>query len=289
VTLVVRPDVPGSHTISAEVSAAASVDPARANDLASLTIEVGGPPLLADLVLGKTADAERVTAGDALRYEVTVLNQGPGPATGVRVVDQLPAGVSFVLAAPSQGTCGFEPGSAAVVCPLGTLLAGAQATISIVVAVPFSTPAETVLVNWAGAVAEPSEPTPADNEDTASVTVDPAPPPLGENMDPLGAGEQLAYGENVGWINLEPLGGGGPGVEVRDAELRGWMWGENVGWCSLSCAQTSSCASAAFGVTIDPATGVFGGQAWAENVGWIAFSGEGPDGFRIATAWRGTP
>jgi uncharacterized repeat protein (TIGR01451 family) len=326
VTLVVRPDVAGTHAIAARATTAGSLDPAPGNDAATLAIEVGGPPPAADLALTKVADAERVRSGDGLRYEVTVINQGPGAATGVRVVDQLPAGVSFVLAAPSQGTCSFEAGSSAVVCPLGTLLFGAQATISIVVAVSFTTPPDTVLVNWAGAVAEQSEPTPADNEATASVTVDPPPPAPGENMDPAGTGEQFAYGENVGWINLEPLGGGGPGVEVRDDGLRGWMWGENVGWCSLSCLQTAncaevdyavtndgagnlagwawcenagwisfscantgSCATAAYGVTIDPAAGVFAGRAWGENVGWISFSGTGPAAFRVVTGWRATP
>jgi hypothetical protein len=242
------------------------------------------------------------------------------------VVDQLPAGISFVLASPSQGTCAYEPGSAVVVCPLGALLAGEEATILIVATVALSTPAETVLVNWAGVVAEQTETAPADNEDTVSVTVDAAPVPDGENVDPDGSGEQFAYAENAGWLNLEPLGDGGPGVEVTDTGLTGWMWGENLGWCSLSCAvtgscgavpfgvtndgagalggwawcenagwisfscaNTGSCAAAAYGVAIDPATGVFAGRAWGENVGWISFSGTGAAPFRVVTNWRATP
>jgi len=55
-----------------------------------------------------------------------------------------------------------------------------------------------------------------------------------ENTDPDGDGSQYAYGENVGWLNAEPLGDGGPGVRVEDFELTGWFWGENVGWVSLA-------------------------------------------------------
>ncbi|MDY6950446.1 MAG: hypothetical protein SWE60_02960, partial [Thermodesulfobacteriota bacterium] len=38
-----------------------------------------------------------------------------------------------------------------------------------------------------------------------------------ENIDPDNDDSQYAWGENVGWINLEPEGDGGPGVEVGDA------------------------------------------------------------------------
>ena len=37
-----------------------------------------------------------------------------------------------------------------------------------------------------------------------------------ENIDPNNDSSQYAWGENVGWLNLEPDGDGGPGVEVGD-------------------------------------------------------------------------
>ena len=144
---------------------------------------------------------------------------------------------------------------------------------------------------------------------------------LAENIDPDNDDSQYAWGENVGWLNLEPDGDGGQGVEVGDSELTGWIWGENIGWTSLSCTNTGSCATVPYGVTndgngglagyawaenagwisfscqntascgtadygvaIDPATGVFSGFAWAENVGWISFAhAEGAP----KTSWRG--
>jgi hypothetical protein len=92
-----------------------------------------------------------------------------------------------------------------------------------------------------------------------------------ENIDPYNDGSQYAYGENVGWLNAEPLGDGGPGVEVDGSKLTGYIWAENGGWISLSCENTSSCDTVDYGVTKDN-TGKLSGYAWGENVGWISFS-----------------
>ena len=47
--------------------------------------------------------------GDTITFTVTLTNKGPDAATNVEVSDQLPAGLSFVSAIPSQGVYG--PGS----------------------------------------------------------------------------------------------------------------------------------------------------------------------------------
>ena len=96
---------------------------------------------------------------------------------------------------------------------------------------------------------------------------------VAENIDPDNDGSQFAYAENVGWVNAEPSGDGGPGVQVGDSELSGWMWAENVGWISLSCENTLSCGTADYGVNND-GNGILSGYAWAENVGWLSFSCE---------------
>jgi hypothetical protein len=137
---------------------------------------------------------------------------------------------------------------------------------------------------------------------------------LAENVDPAGDASQYAWGENAGWVNAEPSGNGGPGLDVQDFAVSGWMWGENLGWVSLSCANTSSCATVSYGivndgfgtlsgdawaenagwirfdptfggVTIDPATGNFGGRAWGENAGWVTFASAGPVAYKVRTAW----
>lgn len=139
-----------------------------------------------------------------------------------------------------------------------------------------------------------------------------------ENIDPLNDGSQYAYAENVGWLSAEPSGNGGPGIQVADFELTGWMWGENVGWVSLSCKNRATCGTFDYGVTndgsgvlsghawaenlgwinfrpstagvsIDVSTGEFSGRAWAENVGWITFASTGPHPYKVATSWNCDP
>jgi hypothetical protein len=149
-------------------------------------------------------------------------------------------------------------------------------------------------------------------------------PAMAENVDPDDDGSQYAWAENAGWLNAEPTGNGGPGLDVSDFEVQGWMWSENAGWISLSCANTASCGTTEYGVQndghgnlsgfawgenvgwlrfayaeggvrIDPGTGEFDGYAWSENLGWISFSCAntatcGSSDYGIKTAWcQSTP
>jgi uncharacterized repeat protein (TIGR01451 family) len=251
--------------------------------------------------------------GDPVRYVLTALNRGPSHAAQVTVVDPLPAGFVFE---PAGSTAGCVASAGTVTCALGDLAPGetAQAVVVAVATQPGTA------INTASVSSAATDLSAGDNSSSATTEIVPA---SGENVDPSNLGEQYAYGENAGWVNLEPLGDGGPGVEVASSGLSGWMWGENIGWCSLSCADTgscagvaygvtndgsgtlagfawcenagwlsfscantASCASAAYGVTIDPATGLFSGEAWFENLGWIRFGSSGAAPYAIVTAWR---
>jgi uncharacterized repeat protein (TIGR01451 family) len=63
-------------------------------------------------------------------YVIVATNLSAGSATGVVVTDMLPAGVTLVSSAATQGSC---TGVATVTCNLGTLLGGGSATINLVV------------------------------------------------------------------------------------------------------------------------------------------------------------
>jgi uncharacterized repeat protein (TIGR01451 family) len=91
-------------------------------------------PVAADLAAGMTESMDPAVAGVDLTYTVTAMNTGPDAATGVTMIDTLPRGLSFVSAAPSQGTCStaLVGGRTRVTCALGTLAAGASATVAIV-------------------------------------------------------------------------------------------------------------------------------------------------------------
>ncbi len=146
-----------------------------------------------------------------------------------------------------------------------------------------------------------------------------------DNVDPANSGAQYAWGENIGWLNAEPRGDGGPGVFVEDDGVSGYLWSENTGWVSLSCLNnstcgtrdyrvtnngvgnlagyawaentgwisfscenTNSCATKPYRVRIDPNTGEFSGRAWSENTGWISFRNQsGPVNYGVTTSWPG--
>ena len=58
----------------------------------------------ADLEVDKEVDRHDALVGETLTFTVRATNRGPSPATGVTIADALPAGLSFVSAAPSQGS-----------------------------------------------------------------------------------------------------------------------------------------------------------------------------------------
>jgi len=129
---------------------------------------------------------------------------------------------------------------------------------------------------------------------------------LGFFSTPCNAQSGYAYGENVGWINLNPSYG--PGLTVTSTEVTGHVWAENIGWInfspneggvkrgsgnnlfgyawaenagwiSFSCSNTGTCDSANYGVKYHPGSGSFSGYAWGENIGWIKFLYNGSKGF----------
>lgn len=100
-----------------------------------------------------------------------------------------------------------------------------------------------------------------------------------ETIDPGDTNSQYAWSENSGWLNTEPMGQDGPGMDIRPDSARGWLWAENLGWISLNCVNTKSCDKVVFGVTVAAIDGkpdnyTMSGYAWGENIGWISLSCE---------------
>ena len=90
-----------------------------------------------DLAIVKSDEPDPVSAGGNIVYLIEVVNNGPSDATGVIVVDTLPAGVTFRSVTSSQGTA-FASGNE-VTANLQDLAVGQTATVEVIVDVNAST------------------------------------------------------------------------------------------------------------------------------------------------------
>jgi uncharacterized repeat protein (TIGR01451 family) len=139
-------------------------NPVSASDDAKVDIT----PRLIDLVIVKDATSPTPLNG-IVDYSLTVTNKGPDTATNVQLADPAPAGITYLTANPSQGTCNVGP--SLITCSLGSIAAGQTVTIAITArATTVGSHTNTATVTGGGG----RETNPADNVDTA-VTVVPAP------------------------------------------------------------------------------------------------------------------
>jgi uncharacterized repeat protein (TIGR01451 family)/CSLREA domain-containing protein len=120
----------------------------------------------ADLEISKADSPDPVTVGDNLTYTITVINNGPDPATNVVVTDTLPSGVTFVSASP-----GCVHSAGVVTCNLGNIPAGDSVTITIVVTVT----APGTISNTATVTSDTLDPNTANNSDTEPTEVSEGP------------------------------------------------------------------------------------------------------------------
>ena len=165
VTIQVTPNQVGTITDTASVSSATD-DPNLQNNTDSEETVVNpvstGTP---DLSVTKIDLKDPIKAGRLLTYRVTVKNLGPGLATSVTLIDQLPSGVSFVSATPGTGTCAEAAG--VVSCDLGSIARRARVGVKIIVRT--TTPG--TLTNTAHVTANESDPNTTNNTDAETTTV----------------------------------------------------------------------------------------------------------------------
>ncbi|HEY8022152.1 MAG TPA: DUF11 domain-containing protein [Thermoanaerobaculia bacterium] len=123
---------------------------------------------VADLALVKEASVSSINQGNSFDYLLTITNNGPGTAHGVTVSDALPAQVTLLAAAPSQGSCSGGP---AVSCDLGDLAPGDTVTVDLTVR------GDTVgtFTNSATVTSATPDPDASNNQSSVDVTVDSPP------------------------------------------------------------------------------------------------------------------
>ncbi len=157
-----------------------------------------------DITVTKTDHVTQVAPGATLTYEIVVSNVGNQDATGVLVVDTIPAGTTFVEADQS-GT--FNSGTGEVSWPVFNLAAGDSRTFTVKVLVDKPLDPEivsilnTVTANDDGSNGE--DPTPENNEDT--------------DEDAIGNGfKQIVVGDLYGEDNPAPAPGSPLTVRIGD-------------------------------------------------------------------------
>ena len=166
VTIVVTPTSAQTTIGNTATITANEPDPNPANNSVTNTVTV--IPASADLRVTMTHSPEPVTLGQNLAYFITLNDFGPSTSTNVVLTDVLPAGLVFVSATPSQGSCGQLSGT--VTCNFGTVPSSASVTIMVT---PVGTGTTT---NTASVNGSESDPNPANNAATNSVTTVTGPP-----------------------------------------------------------------------------------------------------------------
>jgi uncharacterized repeat protein (TIGR01451 family) len=120
-----------------------------------------------DLALNKTASTSVAGECLSLTYMLAVTNHGTAPATGVRLTDTLPAGMTFFSASTTQGSVTNSGGT--ITAQVGSLNVGAGARVSVIV----TATSTGSIVNTAVATANEADVTPANNMSSIAVTVTP--------------------------------------------------------------------------------------------------------------------
>ena len=117
-------------------------------------------------------------------YLVVVTNNGPSTATGVKMKDVLPAGLTFVSVATSKGTCANTSGT--INCDLGTMALNDKIFITI----KAKPTAAGKITHAVSITSNDPDSTQANNSSTLETTVSTLPSIIGRVTDSTGAGVQ---------------------------------------------------------------------------------------------------
>jgi uncharacterized repeat protein (TIGR01451 family) len=153
-----------------------------------------------DVAVSKAVDDATPSEGDTVTWTVTARNLGPDDATGVEVTDLLPAGVTYVSDAASQGA--YSPGSG--VWSVGALANGASSTLDVTVTVDAGT-AGTIVANTAALTGvDQLDGNPYDDAGSAAIDVQSADLSVQKTVDDPAPAEGSAVVYSLTVTNLGP-------------------------------------------------------------------------------------
>ncbi|NOT62637.1 MAG: hypothetical protein HOP19_20720 [Acidobacteria bacterium] len=116
----------------------------------------------ADLQLAVQVERTVVQRGNSYAYSLTINNLGPTIATSVKLTSQLPVGMSYIIANPTQGSCFNSNG--AITCNLGSIAVNLPVAILIGVTVSDRVAQGSSLIYTASVASEQTDPQPNNNQ-----------------------------------------------------------------------------------------------------------------------------
>lgn len=155
---------PGTATNTATITATSPIDPTPGNNSASASTIV----TQVDLSVTKSVSPPPYGTGLPVTWTIVARNNAASAASSVVVTDVLTAGSTLTGATSTQGSCS---GTATVTCTLGTMAAGATATITIQANLP-ATPG--AVTNTATISSANGDSNPANDTASSTITVIPA-------------------------------------------------------------------------------------------------------------------
>jgi uncharacterized repeat protein (TIGR01451 family) len=157
-----------------------TADPDTTNNSATVCPSLKGR---SNLSLTKTASRTTLEpSGGQVMYTIVVRNDGPSDNPDVQVIDALPAGLTLVSAQASQGSCATSGNTAT--CDLGRLRDGGSAQVLVTAT---AAGAGTCTTNTARVTGANEDPDADNNEASARVCVEAAPPTPPQPDPPVSA------------------------------------------------------------------------------------------------------
>jgi uncharacterized repeat protein (TIGR01451 family) len=228
-------------TATGSLSNVASVSIPGGDAIAANNIFTDTDPLTPqiDLVVASTDNPDPVLIGNFLQYRITVTNTGPSQATGVTVIDNLPASFNYEL-----DTAGCNVVGQQLTCALGTMTVGAVRNINI-----FVTPtAAGVFTNTTDVNANEVDTNPSNNSAPQTTTVNPVALALSlmDAPDPVNAGGTLTY--TLAVTNSGPASASGVTITTTLPVSATFNAAQSSAGCTEPTTGTVVCVVGALGV-----------------------------------------
>ena len=152
-------------TNTASISSLVESDPDLGNNSASAGVTV--VPESADIAITKIVSNANPIEGEYITYTISVTNNGPKTATNLKILDQLPTGITYIDSTVSVGN--YNPTSG--IWTIGTLANGSSASLIIDVRVDDFTEGTTISNSATLSSMDQVDPVSSNNTSTAPLTV----------------------------------------------------------------------------------------------------------------------